>query len=77
MDWYNISMFVLALGTFLTFAAPLLLPHFPWTGISSSTAVTMGASCYLIVIIHRLEALLEQISHTDFDRLLSGQTEEQ
>jgi hypothetical protein len=76
MDWYKISQFFQALGAFLVFVAPLLLPHITLTGISPSTAVMMGASCYLIVIIHRLEALLEQISHIDFERFLSRETED-
>lgn len=78
MDWYSVSNVFMFLGFYLSFVAPLS-QRIPWLDIPASTAVIMGMSCWLIVILQRLEALLEQISHIDFERVLSfaQQTEEQ
>lgn len=78
MDWYKFSTFLMVLGFYLSFIAPLS-PLIPLLDIPSSTGAIIGVSCFLIVIIQRLEALLEQISHIEFERLLppARQTEEE
>lgn len=66
MDWYSKANFFLYLGFYLSFIAPLS-GGIPWVDIPPSTAVIMGVSCMLMVILHRLEAILEQISHIEFE----------
>jgi hypothetical protein len=70
LDWYKTANFFLILGGYLTFIAPLS-GGIPWVDIPSSTAVIMGVGCFLLGILHRLEAILEQISPIDFERILS------
>lgn len=66
MDWYPIATFFIVLGTYLSFVVPLT-GSVPFVDISPSTAVIVGVACWIVAILQRLEAILGQISHIDFD----------
>ena len=64
MEWYSYSNFFLVMGFFLSFYVPLV--GVPFVDIPHTTAVLRGIACLLIVILQRLESLLEQVSHFEF-----------
>jgi hypothetical protein len=68
MEWYSYATFFMVAGFYLSFVVPLT-GSVPFVDIPPSTAVVMGVACWLVVILQRMEALLEQISHINFSEV--------